>query len=356
MLSRDYYEYQAKYNRNTDILGEKEIGGVGQLVYHLIRFGEYKFEFDANGNQIVLPDFQEKKMPDTKGQNTCTGKEILMSLCNLAKQVDDFDNEIPCKDLIIDWCRKYSHPYNIDFIHSEINDKNFDIATDYFLLEKDGRFTIDEFMQDLGKLYNAMRFYMALEGVFVGEENNAYKLYSQGRFFEGLPFFEKYKYFLPKMDIDYSSAKGDLLKEMQLESEYLEAHPMEELPEGVFAQEPFDDYERLRDALMDIIPDFKMRLKLDAASNKMVFSADINSVFNLAWYTLARMLTEDVVPEEKGSEPERPEGVMICCRKCGDFFIRKSNRQEFCTKPECQKTRNAKNQQNFRNRKKLENR
>ena len=42
---------------------------------------------------------------------------------------------------------------------------------------------------------------------------------------------------------------------------------------------------------------------------------------------------------------------MICCRNCGKFIIRKSNRQEYCDAEECQKARNARKQKAYRNRK-----
>ena len=44
---------------------------------------------------------------------------------------------------------------------------------------------------------------------------------------------------------------------------------------------------------------------------------------------------------------------MMTCRHCGDFFIRRNNRQEYCDKDKCQKARNAKNQREFRKRKQM---
>ena len=42
---------------------------------------------------------------------------------------------------------------------------------------------------------------------------------------------------------------------------------------------------------------------------------------------------------------------MICCRHCGKFLIRRSNRQEFCDSEECQRARNARKQMAYRKRK-----
>ena len=63
------------------------------------------------------------------------------------------------------------------------------------------------------------------------------------------------------------------------------------------------------------------------------------------------MLSEDPAPEDKGKSDNRPEGIMIRCRNCGKFIIRKSNRQEFCDDEECQKVRNARKQKAYRERK-----
>lgn len=66
------------------------------------------------------------------------------------------------------------------------------------------------------------------------------------------------------------------------------------------------------------------------------------------------MLSEDPAPKDKGLDEERPEGIMICCKCCGDFLIRRNSRQEYCGKKECQDARNAQNQRNFRKKKRIE--
>ena len=52
-----------------------------------------------------------------------------------------------------------------------------------------------------------------------------------------------------------------------------------------------------------------MKLKVDPRTNRLEFSTDINSVFDIAWLTLARMLSEDPAPEDKGKSDNRPEAV-----------------------------------------------
>ena len=124
---------------------------------------------------------------------------------------------------------------------------------------------------------------------------------------------------------------------MKLGNKYLAEHPLEQPPEGEFFAEPYDEYEKLHERLIDCIPDFKLRLKVNPQNNRLVFSADVNFVFDIAWYVLTRMISEDPTPEEIGKEDERPEGIMICCRHCGRFFIRNAKHQQYCDRPNVKK-------------------
>ena len=87
-----------------------------------------------------------------------TGKELLISLCTLAKVVDSYDNKVPKEQLILKWCMDNMHPYRVDFIYAELS-QDFDINSVMAdIVERDGIFEIDRFMKDLGNLYNAVRF------------------------------------------------------------------------------------------------------------------------------------------------------------------------------------------------------
>lgn len=186
-----------------------------------------------------------------------TGKEILTSLCELARQVDDENETRPCIELIIKWCLEHMHPYQIDLLYSAATDKSFDIsAFDAELLARDTEFSIEDFMKDLGNLYNAARFYIAMDALCVLDNDVAYNM----RYFEALSIFERYKHNAETPDIDISSAKGDLLAEMQLYNKYREEHP-DDTPTGEFATEPYDDYEMPCDRLIERIPDFRLPMK-----------------------------------------------------------------------------------------------
>ena len=132
-------EIPSKADKTTDILGLKEIGGVGQLIYHLFRFANYSCSYDGRDTN-VYPERKPRSEPTFPLDDSLTGRGLLTSLCNLAKIIDNFENTIPKEQLIMRWCSENMHPYSIDFIYSELTN-NFDITSvDADLVERDGIF------------------------------------------------------------------------------------------------------------------------------------------------------------------------------------------------------------------------
>ena len=304
-------EIPSKADITTDILGLKEIGGVGQLIYHPFRFAEYNSNYDGR-ETYACPVCKPGKEPSFPVDESLTGRELLVSLCNLAQIIDSFDNDIPKENLIVDWCIENMHPYSIDFIYSELT-SNFDINTiDADMVERDGIFSIDTFMKDLEKIYNAVRFYIALEGILFAEDDVAYNLYKEGKYFESYSYFEKYKHASPNIPneiIGNANSRQELLESMMRTNKYIKDHPVEQPRKGEFNYDhnPYDDYDELRNKLVEFIPEFNMKLKLNNKTGRFEFSADIDSVFDIAWYTLARMISEDPALENIGKDEERPE-------------------------------------------------
>lgn len=231
---------------------------------------------------------------------------------------------------------------------------DYKLEEDSYFIEKDATFSISDFMRDLEWFYQAMRMHFAFEQMCLGNDEPALTLYKDGKRFAGLPFFEQYRSDPDDFpDVDYSSAGGDLLKMMQLDAKAAK----DIAPYDEFARPPFDYYEELQEKMVDIMPDFRIRLKVNPRTRKMVFAADVHSVFDICWYTLARKMSEDVAPEDKGTSAdtkEKPEGVVMSCPFCGEAFVRKWNRSVTCGKSECKKARKAMNQRNSRKRRKIQ--
>jgi hypothetical protein len=95
----DYIE--SKADKNTDILGFGEIGGVGQLIYHNFRFADYKIKKDKKTGLLACPVCDKKSPPDLTPKDNLSGKEILTSLCELARRIDDVSEENDYKALIM---------------------------------------------------------------------------------------------------------------------------------------------------------------------------------------------------------------------------------------------------------------
>ena len=113
------------------------------------------------------------------------------------------------------------HPYSIDFMYQELTEEGFDImGYDAGLAACDCIFSINDFMEDLEKLYTTALFYEALEGLCVFDDDAAYDLYKEGKYFEELPFFESFKCVHGRLAIDVNLADGKLVKEIQFHAEH----------------------------------------------------------------------------------------------------------------------------------------
>lgn len=347
----------SKTDLTTDMLGFGEIGGVGQLVYKLFRFKKYELRYIEDGRILACPICRPGYEVTFATTDSLTGAELLADLYNLAKKINDPSEEKPFDELIVEWCQSVAHPYFVDELSALMGDKEFDFEHDYYYIEKDGVFDIKEFMRDLGKFYQVASFAFALEMMLKGYDDAAFNLSASGRYFEGVPFLEKYKGELPDADgeKDYTPiSPTDFIKEMKKTNTPIQMNSQEE----GFARVPFDDYEELRDRLIDMIPDFRLRLKVDNKRNRVVLAADIHSVFDIAWFTLAKKVCEDTQPQTQEmlkNLDSRENPVVLTCPICGKAFVRKGKgvRKIYCGSYECNKRRGAKNTQNTRRRQKI---
>ena len=348
----------SKTDITTDTLGFGEIGGVGQLIYRLFRFKKYEIKHTEGGAILACPVCRTGYKPEFHNSDDLVGTELLISLYNLALKVNDPSEEKSYVDLIMEWCETVAHPYFVDEINALMGDKEFDFEQDSYFIEKDSIFNVQDFMRDLGRLYQATAFAFALEQMEKGFDDQCFELAKGGRYFDGVPFLEKYKY--ESNDIHYDAdayapiTPAELLKEMQETKSTIHVNTQDE----GFARVPFDDYAELRDKLIDMIPNFHMRLKVNLKKTRVVLAADIHSVFDIAWFTLAKKICEDSMPNLKKAmstldQNERP--VVLSCLVCGKAFVRKgkANRKLYCGDPECNKRRLALNTRNFRKRQRI---
>ena len=311
----------SKTDLTTDMLGFGEIGGVGQLVYKLFRFKKYEVRYLEDGRILACPICRPGYEVEFNDSNGMTGASLLAELYNLAKKINDSSEEKPFDELIIEWCQRVAHPYFVDELSALMADKQFDFAHAYSIIDKDGIFDVKQFMHDLGKFYQLASYAFALDMIMNGYDDTVFNLAEDGKYFEGVPFLEKYKGELPEMcdEIDDTPiTPEDLIKEMQEARRNAPPCHRNSIEEG-FATLPYDDYYILRDKLVDMMPDFRMRLKVNRKKNIVVLAADIHSVFDIAWYTLAKKISELPLPDYKEKEEEYDscdKPVILICPIC----------------------------------------
>ncbi len=339
---RENFDFEYEIDRSTDILGFGEIGGIGQLGYKVTQFAQYDWDY-INDDLVAYPIINGDEI-DYKSYSDISGSMLLAGLCNLARAIDDPKTKKEPFELIINWCQKLIHPYFVDDVNTLARDPNFTPAELAMTLKKEAAFSIAKFMEDLNRLYFASRFYAAIDAACMGQEDLIVNICKAGRYFDAVPYFEEYRYIPEKLpDVDYSSAGGDLLQEMLIDA----ATAGQSLDDDI-VRTPYDDYDELRSKLVDLIPSFKMRPKLHAKSNRYIFSADVHSIFDIAWYTFARMVVDDAPTERKTASAKEYTGVVAVCINCGRYFYRKRGNQMYCRRKECQNARKAKNQKDKR--------
>lgn len=334
---------------HADVLSFGEIGGVGEMTYRTVRFPRYELVYE-NGQAILHPQYVENdKLTDHRKDTLLTGQELLASLCNLYRAI----NDPACKgnyiEMITDWCSANTHPYNIDALY-DLASAADDYSTFASMIVQDGTFSINDFMRDLEALYHTMCFYHALVRLIDGDNSYARALHYEGRFSDGYPFFEKYKQMSPEDPFFHSD---DLLEEM--EHNLKSNNSQSSLPAGnrPFLQNPLNDLEYLHTTLLSLFPEFRMKLRKDSKTNRIMFAADVYSVFDLAWYTLSRAVAQNAPEHDMNPNSMFSDRIPQTCQNCGNFFVRTGPRQRYCTDPVCQAARQRKNQRNKRERDKL---
>ncbi|HHV12322.1 MAG TPA: hypothetical protein GXX75_18760 [Clostridiales bacterium] len=287
-----------------------EIGGVGEMIYRAVRFPEYIPDYDDDG-EIIKPIFTGLHAPESGTDYSLTGQELLVSLCNLYCKLNNPESTESISDAVWDWCRNNIHPYNIDNLYEMLESEKFAHITFMDIIEKDATFSINRFIKDLCNLGTVFELYFALYSLkYYGDIYYARNLYYEGRLRDSLSFLERYRQYVD--DKEYKT------------------HILENYNGHIFQ-------------VIDMFPDFRMRLKLDKKTGKVMYGADIQSVFDICWYTFSRMVADVAPPIDPDLRYEESQGTVLSCLCCGEFFVRRSSRQLYCDNPNCQAERNRKN-------------
>ena len=339
------------FKPHVDVLSFGEIGGVGEMTYCTVRFPRYELRYE-NDAALLCPRYEEnEQLIDRQADTLLTGQELLVSLCNLYRAINDPACKSNPIDMIAEWCSSNIHPYHVDSLYDLANDAGYDYDSYSDMIMQDGIFSVDDFMRDLAPLYHTTCFHHALLQLIRGNDVFARELYYEGRFNDGYAFFEKYKY---APTVENNLCSDNLLAEMleNAQAESFEDHCYDNHQE--FRQNPLQDLEYLHTTLLSLFPEFKMKLRKDAKTNRILFAADVYSVFDLAWYALSRSVANDAPDYDLNPNSMYSDGTPMACLHCGNFFIRRGPRQRYCTNPSCQAARQRINQRNLRERRRIQ--
>lgn len=295
----------------TDFLSFTEIGGVGEMIYTAVRFPAYVSEYEHCGDPAIKPLFSISIPPKAGTDYHLTGQDLLVSLCNLYQTINAPDSTVDIPEAIREWCTDHVLPYNSEVICSMVNEGKYAVMQFNEEIQREGTFYIEAFLKDLCSLGMAFELYYALNQAY-SYKNPQYarSLYYEGRICDSYAFLEKYR-------------------NCESDEEYLQKLNV-------------DREERMMQ-LVDLFPDFRMRLKLNPRTKKIEYGADVTSVFDICWYTFGRLAADIAPPMDTGFDDEFPQGSILHCLACGNLFLRRSSRQRYCQSADCQAERNRRN-------------
>ena len=204
------------FRQHVGVLSFGEIGGVGEMTYHTVRFPRYELRYEGN-IALLCPRYEKDDvLIDHQADTLRTGQELLVSLCNLYRAINDLNCKENYIEMIAEWCSSNIHPYAIDTLYDLATDEGYDYESYSGMIMRDGIFAVEDFMRDLAPLYHTTCFHHALLQLINGNDAYARGLYVEGRFTDGYPFFEKYKCPAPEAS-DLQS--DDLLEEMSRDAQ-----------------------------------------------------------------------------------------------------------------------------------------
>lgn len=339
-----------------------DIGGIGNITYKKVVYSNYEYALTDEG-AIIRPTVSEPVINPQEDYDL-TGEALLVELCNLARDINkyDVDNTLPaenkksirdaqrkgCVDSIIDWCKNNMHPYDIEDLFEKYHVEKKEEKTIIYNDGYDGTFKLSDFMKELSYVYAVFTAYYAFIDAINGNPTTAYNLYEEGIYFDTLDIFEKYKT-TTTYDEYEEDPSWDIVKAMQEANkhEHTRQNSIDEFRKAIIK-----DKDEILTFLSAMIPDLKMCLIYK--NSKAVFTANINSVFDICWYTLSRFIaTNSGSPDldlSIDTEDFRSTHIGVC-RSCGRYMEMKSNRQLYCKRDDCQRDRNRRKQKDFQQRK-----
>lgn len=267
-----------------------DLGSLNENKKITARFTKYEV-IHRSGETYISAQLENNQLPEWQEGYGLDGQQLLISLCNLYRKIENVDDWEACHHIIV-WCKENAFPYYAEYAKLQ--------AFDWHLREDQGywdgivnilgcyEFSLGKMTSDLQRLYEDTEilqyFYCLCHGLDFGRK-------------------------LPNTERGQKYANIASLSEIEL---------LREL-----------------DHFLSELPKFPMELTIDELGELKIIPG-FNSVFEAAYYALARFVavSPDAPIRDGGKTP------LAICENCGKIFFKNGNRQTYCDDPECKKERN----------------
>ena len=292
-------------------LSNYEIGGIGDIKKHTLRFHLYRIG-TVDGKLTIFAEYEPERPPIIfKGYPS--GQELLMDLCNLHLELRGKTQE-ECARILVRWSIENIHPYYLygdNVAHIEFNKKD---PNDYWECLVNAlecyHVYVEDMVRDLERLYIDTITVFTLRKLMGGDVAEAQRLYQDVH----VPEKENL------MDSWYRAESG---KRPLVIKEFVE-----------------------------MLPTFTMNLEYDLSDGQLKLQPLVKSVIDAAYYGLGRFAAVNAgALDDYGGKTN-----IAFCQACGRAFIKRGNRQNYCGTDLCQSIRNNRKSSDYYYRKKNETR
>jgi hypothetical protein len=284
-----------------------EIGGIGDIKKHTLRFHSYRIG-TVDGKLTIFAEYEPERPPMIFGGYP-SGQELLMDLCNLHLELRGKTQE-ECARILVRWSIENIHPYYLYGDNVEYIEFNNDDPNDYWdcmvnVLECYHVY-VEDMLRDLERLYIDTMTVFTLRKLMDGDVAEAQRLYQDVR----VPEKENL------MDRWYRAEPG---RRPLVIKEFVEK-----------------------------LPTFTMNLEYDLSDRQLKLQPLAKSVIDAAYYGLGRFAAVNAgALDDYGGKTN-----IAFCQACGRAFIKRGNRQKYCGTDLCQSIRNNRKSSDYYYRKK----
>ena len=286
-----------------------EIGGIGDIKKHTLRFRSYRIGTE-DGKLTIYAEYEPERPPVIFSGYPC-GQELLMDLCNLYLELR-YKTQEECARILVRWSIENIHPYYLYGDNVEYIEFNNDDPNDYWdcmvnVLECYHVY-VEDMVRDLERLYIDTMTVFTLRKLMDGDVAEAQRLYQDVR--------------VPEK---------------------------ENLMARWYRTEP-DRRSLVIKEFVEKLPTFTMNLEYDLSDRQLKLQPLVKSVIDAAYYGLGRFAAVNAgALDDYGGKTN-----IAFCQACGRAFIKRGNRQKYCGTMQCQSIRNNRKSSDYYYRKKKE--